>query len=87
MNMKPRGVALLTALFFGVLCLGMATGLLLQVPRDIVGTSMKSRQLKASYVADAAIRAVNRAGTLPVSPDPDVYNQLKDITLTVEPRF
>lgn len=38
-------------------------------------------------VADAAIRAVNRAGTLPVSPDPDVYNQLKDITLTVEPRF
>ncbi len=38
-------------------------------------------------VADAAIRAVNKAGTLPVSPDPDVYNQLKDITLTVEPRF
>lgn len=38
-------------------------------------------------VADAAIRAVNKAGTLPVSQDPDVYNQLKDITLTVEPRF
>ncbi|MDX1677639.1 cell envelope integrity protein TolA [Arsukibacterium sp.] len=38
-------------------------------------------------VADAAIRAVNRAGTLPVSTDPDVYNQLKDITLTVAPEF
>lgn len=38
-------------------------------------------------VADAAIRAVNRAGTLPVSADPDVYNQLKDITLTVAPEF
>lgn len=38
-------------------------------------------------VAEAAIRAVNRAGTLPVSTDPDVYNQLKDITLTVAPEF
>ncbi|WP_333606829.1 cell envelope integrity protein TolA [Arsukibacterium sp.] len=38
-------------------------------------------------VCDAAVRAVNRAGTLPVSSDPDVYNQLKDITLTVAPEF
>ncbi len=38
-------------------------------------------------VAEAAIRAVNRAGALPVSTDPDVYNQLKDITLTVAPEF
>jgi len=38
-------------------------------------------------VCDAAVRAVNRAGTLPMSPDPDVYNQLKDITLTVAPEF
>jgi colicin import membrane protein len=38
-------------------------------------------------VAEAAIRAVKRAGTLPVSTDPDVYNQLKDITLTVAPEF
>lgn len=38
-------------------------------------------------VCDAAVRAVNRAGTLPVSPDPDVYNQLKDINLTVSPEF
>lgn len=38
-------------------------------------------------VCDAAVRAVNRAGTLPVSSDPEVYNKLKDINLTVEPRF
>lgn len=38
-------------------------------------------------VCDAAVRAVNRAGTLPVSTDPDVYNQLKDINLTVVPEF
>ena len=38
-------------------------------------------------VCDAAVRAVNRAGTLPMSADPDVYNQLKDITLTVAPEF
>lgn len=38
-------------------------------------------------VCDAAVRAVNRAGTLPMSQDPDVYNQLKDITLTVAPEF
>ncbi|MBZ9612718.1 cell envelope integrity protein TolA [Rheinheimera maricola] len=38
-------------------------------------------------VCDAAVRAVNRAGTLPVSADPDVYNQLKDINLTVSPEF
>jgi len=36
-------------------------------------------------VCDATVRAVNRAGTLPVSADPDVYNQLKDINLTVSP--
>lgn len=38
-------------------------------------------------VCDATVRAVNRAGTLPVSADPDVYNQLKDINLTVSPEF
>lgn len=38
-------------------------------------------------VCDAAVRAVNRAGNLPMSQDPDVYNQLKDITLTVAPEF
>tara|TARA_R110002126_G_scaffold199679_1_gene347341 strand:- start:2869 stop:3819 length:951 start_codon:yes stop_codon:yes gene_type:complete len=38
-------------------------------------------------VAEAGMRAVNRAGTLPMSTDPDVYNQLKDITLTVAPEF
>lgn len=40
-----------------------------------------------SVVCDAAVRAVNRAGTLPMSADPDVYNQLKDINLTVIPEF
>jgi colicin import membrane protein len=40
-----------------------------------------------SAVCDAAVRAVNRAGTLPMSQDPDVYNQLKDINLTVAPEF
>lgn len=38
-------------------------------------------------VCDATVRAVNRAGTLPVSQDPDVYNQLKDINLTVSPEL
>ncbi|WP_241698004.1 cell envelope integrity protein TolA [Rheinheimera pleomorphica] len=38
-------------------------------------------------VCDATVRAVNRAGTLPVSADPDVYNQLKDINLTVSPEL
>lgn len=40
-----------------------------------------------SAVCDATVRAVNRAGTLPMSADPDVYNQLKDINLTVSPEF
>jgi len=40
-----------------------------------------------NVVCDAAVRAVNRAGTLPMSGDPDVYNQLKDINLTVIPEF
>ncbi|MDX3774932.1 cell envelope integrity protein TolA [Chromatiaceae bacterium AAb-1] len=38
-------------------------------------------------VCEASVRAVNRAGTLPVSADPEVYNQLKDINLTVIPEF
>jgi colicin import membrane protein len=40
-----------------------------------------------SAVCDATVRAVNRAGTLPMSADPEVYNQLKDINLTVSPEF
>lgn len=38
-------------------------------------------------VCDAAVRALNRIGTLPMSSDPDVYRELKDITLRVEPEF
>ena len=38
-------------------------------------------------VCDATVRAVNRIGTLPMSSDPDVYKELKDITLRVEPEF
>lgn len=47
--------------------------------------------INVSYVsgdrtlADAAIRAVEKVRTFPMSDNPDVYNQLKDITLTVEP--
>lgn len=50
-----RGVALITALFFGVLCMSMSVGLLLQVPKDLTGLAKQSQDLRASYVADAAI--------------------------------
>ncbi|MGI5309324.1 cell envelope integrity protein TolA [Rheinheimera sp. WS51] len=38
-------------------------------------------------VCDAAVRALNRINKLPMSSDPDVYKELKDITLRVEPEF
>jgi colicin import membrane protein len=38
-------------------------------------------------VCEAAKRAVLKAETLPVSKEPDVYQELKDISLTVEPTF
>ena len=38
-------------------------------------------------VCKAAERAVLKAETLPVSKEPDVYQELKDISLTVEPKF
>lgn len=52
-----------------------STGLVLQVN---VISGEKS-------ICDAAIRAVRKAETLPVSKEPDVYQELKDINLTVEP--
>lgn len=53
---RHRGMALVTALFFGSLCLALATSFLLQVPVDLVTTSEVRRSTQASYVADAAIQ-------------------------------
>ncbi|QFU23171.1 cell envelope integrity protein TolA [Shewanella eurypsychrophilus] len=38
-------------------------------------------------VCRAAKAAINKAGRLPVSTEPDVYNKLKEINLTVQPEF
>ncbi|MAD02884.1 MAG: protein TolA [Pseudoalteromonas sp.] len=38
-------------------------------------------------VCEAALRAVRMADTLPVSPDKDVFEQLKNINLTIKPEF
>jgi colicin import membrane protein len=38
-------------------------------------------------VCDAAVKAVYKAGTLPVSKDPEVFKELANISLTVEPEF
>ncbi|MGS0696838.1 cell envelope integrity protein TolA [Shewanella sp. 0m-4] len=40
-----------------------------------------------SVVCRAAKAAINKAGRLPVSNEPDVYNKLKEINLTVQPEF
>lgn len=40
-----------------------------------------------STVCRASITAINKAGRLPVSNEVDVYNQLKEINLTVQPEF
>jgi colicin import membrane protein len=40
-----------------------------------------------SKICQAAERAVLKAETLPVSKEQDVYQQLRDINLTVEPEF
>lgn len=53
---RHRGVALITALFFGLLCLGLATAFLLQVPVDLAATAEVRRSTEAVYVADAAIQ-------------------------------
>ena len=38
-------------------------------------------------VCEAALRAVRMADTLPVSKDKDVFDQLKNINLTIKPEF
>ncbi|MBB1344015.1 cell envelope integrity protein TolA, partial [Pseudoalteromonas sp. SR45-6] len=38
-------------------------------------------------VCEAALRAVRMADTLPVSKDKDVFEQLKNINLTIKPQF
>ena len=40
-----------------------------------------------TLVCEAAMRAVRMADTLPVSPDRDVFEQLKNINLTIAPKF
>ncbi len=38
-------------------------------------------------VCQEAVKAVNKAGTLPVSKDPQVFKELQDISLTYKPEF
>lgn len=38
-------------------------------------------------VCEATVRALNRINQLPMSSDPEVYKQMKDINLRVEPQF
>lgn len=38
-------------------------------------------------VCDAANIAIGKAGTLPVSKDPDVFKEMREIAVTVEPKF
>ncbi len=52
---KSRGVALIAAVFFGLLCLGLSTAFLLQLPVDLSATSGFKQSTEASYIADAAI--------------------------------
>lgn len=40
-----------------------------------------------SQVCRATRTAINKAGRLPVSPEPDVYQQMKEINLSVRPEF
>lgn len=40
-----------------------------------------------AVVCRATKAAINKAGRLPVSSEPDVYNKLKEINLTVQPEF
>lgn len=49
-------MALITAIFFAVLCVGMATGFLLRVPVDLGATAELRAATEASYVADAAVQ-------------------------------
>lgn len=49
------GVALLTAIFFGILCVGMAMVFLTQIPVDLGATATLERNTRASYIAEAAV--------------------------------
>jgi colicin import membrane protein len=40
-----------------------------------------------AVICRAAKNAINKAGRLPVSPEADVYNQMREINLTVSPEF
>ena len=51
-----RGVALITAIFFAVLCIGLATGFMLRVPVDLGATGELRSSTEAAYVADAAVQ-------------------------------
>lgn len=43
-------------MFFGMLCLFLATGFLLRLPVDLGATTIMERRTKASYITDAAIQ-------------------------------
>lgn len=53
---KSRGVALLTAMFFGLLCFALATGFLLRVPVDLAATKELELKTKGAYIAEAAVQ-------------------------------
>ncbi len=50
----------------------------------VTGTKILSGD---TVVCRATKTAINKAGRLPVSSEPDVYNKLKEINLTVQPEF
>ena len=56
MRRTRQGVALITAMFFGILCLGMAVGFLTLSPHDLTGTSQRATELQATYAADAGMQ-------------------------------
>lgn len=51
-----RGVALLTAMFFGILCLALATGFLLRVPVDLAAARELEIKTRSGYIAEAAVQ-------------------------------
>ena len=53
---SQKGIALVTALFFGVICISLSVGLLLQIPNDLLGTSKQNQNIRASFIADAGIQ-------------------------------
>ncbi|BDM64958.1 protein TolA [Shewanella sp. NFH-SH190041] len=65
---------------------GQSCRVYIRLARD--GFVTATRTLNGNpLVCRAAEAAINKAGRLPVSSEPDVYNKLKEINLTVQPEF